>query len=482
MKKNDFIECQFKNDNKKLYAEVQEVGNGNFRCRFVHNGTIYTFSNSGTVISSNGYYKPGAQLSWYNIYEPAANSNSFTPGQFIQLRFADNHGFLGIMMNKDIAWSQTDYIIRVQLFSSKEIYDIDAYNLKVVKSGGSYPINTSLSAIIPMVLAGNVSGQDNTNVKDVSFEPENIEINEKSKNRVKVFSDFEEKSYRQFQAFNSQFNIAISDVSDCFKNYPSEKINSDFSLFFDLLEDAFFKLLDNLTEIPGLNKIEAVYDFARKAIDSVQQETEKESQIKGQITTQDWISSQRKILSNLISSYSKGKIISSLETEFYSYDKEGDRDSFVLKIQDLAADDHKQIKPIEAGQIKLVLFEQWINSFYTGTGDDEVSGYLHLKFEHPDSQLNIVTGGATVECLNGNQVANALNYLIKSGIFYELTDIKVAKRIDFYAESIGSMGGHNWYSGWVDKYNQKITYPLQDDAKRWFESDDWLHLYPMFSV
>lgn len=96
MKVNDFITCNFQGDNKKYVAEITNVRNDSFDCRFVHSGKHYTFdSHSFTVLETDGGFPGGTPLTFYQLFTSSAGA--FLPPCFVVVKFADNNRYLGLL-------------------------------------------------------------------------------------------------------------------------------------------------------------------------------------------------------------------------------------------------------------------------------------------------------------------------------------------------------------------------------------------------
>lgn len=142
MNQNDFIAVKFPNDGQVYYAQVKQIlVNGSFQCRFVHSGSIYSFSLQGTeleVVASTGAYKTGTKARLITSYVPADNQAPVTHSP-VSVTFDDNNSYIGIVQS-------TSPQLSVSFLHSNNTYTFDQNNV-AHRTGGSYNNRKIKSAV-----------------------------------------------------------------------------------------------------------------------------------------------------------------------------------------------------------------------------------------------------------------------------------------------------------------------------------------------
>ncbi|WP_159476864.1 Dyp-type peroxidase domain-containing protein [Dyadobacter sp. 3J3] len=145
MKKHDFLICTFKGDVTVYVAEILNVFQDRFDCRFVHSESLYTFSQqTWTVLKTTGAFPVGTPLTSHELYTESTNPP--TLNSFTSVTFANGKSYLGRIITVDpLAVRFLHKGIPVYVFENK----------KIISSGGVYPRGQAILDAKPFALAGN---------------------------------------------------------------------------------------------------------------------------------------------------------------------------------------------------------------------------------------------------------------------------------------------------------------------------------------
>jgi hypothetical protein len=121
------------------------------------------------------------------------------------------------------------------------------------------------------------------------------------------------------------------------------------------------------------------------------------------------------------------------------------------------------------------LYEGWINAHFSFIGgvDDDVSGFIDVRFEADDAPTS-----ATVVAPLGDKLADAINRISNRAGVNSLMDLAVRKRVCKWADN--AVGGEGWSCGWFDDRNELINEPNSEEVTEFLNSTTWRGNVTMF--
>lgn len=148
MKEQDFLVCSFKGDETSYVAEITDVHNGSFDCRFVHSEKSYSFSSGNWVVEkSTGGFPPGTPLTKHQLFTPREGEADLN--NIVRVTFANGKAYLGVLFNKDP-------MTVVFLHGVRPTYVFD--NNVVTLSGGAYKVGETIKGITLFAPVDGVAG------------------------------------------------------------------------------------------------------------------------------------------------------------------------------------------------------------------------------------------------------------------------------------------------------------------------------------
>jgi hypothetical protein len=138
MQINDFVAMQFRNDQKKYYAEITGFTRNGFEVRFVHSGSKYRFRQTRDfleVVTSSGAFKPGTIVGEATLYSQD-DGVARVAGSHVGVTFEDGRRYLGVIENVSP--------LTIKFLHSDNVYTFDAGQV-ARRKGGAYDGKKALS-------------------------------------------------------------------------------------------------------------------------------------------------------------------------------------------------------------------------------------------------------------------------------------------------------------------------------------------------
>lgn len=210
-----------------------------------------------------------------------------------------------------------------------------------------------------------------------------------------------------------------------------------------------------------------------RVINDVRDELRRASAAAESATIGNWIKDQRSAIGQARNSFKPESFRTELETDFLeAADEQEWADSLFGASEGLAA-----FQLPSAGDLELILYEQWINAHFRGvTGDGP--GCIEFRNEFEDNRFHFVS--CEVKAVEGPKVAGALNRLFdqKLTTLAELPiDLFVRKRACFRTENL--VGGKKFSCGWLGIKNEVLHEPVLPLGQQAFAEDVWTR-HPRF--
>lgn len=152
-------------DNKYYPAKLLEESGNQLKVQFIHSQSIYSFDNTGHIISSTGSYKPGDKVKLIRIFKFTEDlynvSRTILNGTKLGIVFGDGQLYFGFA-----AQITASLLHMVMFYHSWSVYDFikpPSGKWKVYSTDkGKYPINHVIQSVYALEEEGRVFYSDGT--------------------------------------------------------------------------------------------------------------------------------------------------------------------------------------------------------------------------------------------------------------------------------------------------------------------------------